>query len=133
MSNHRMNEGLRYDFVNYGDDGQLEILNQFLNNMCHGDSSSVLEIRPDPGREQRKGTPEVIFGETKETEQIIAMAQGLLAGSGRAVISRVLPPSFAPIKEAFREYTIRVFESARMIVIYKPDYVPKSTGGQIGV
>ena len=35
--------------------------------------SPIIDIRADPEREQRKGVPEVIFGETKETGQIIAM------------------------------------------------------------
>ncbi|MBV9258372.1 MAG: hypothetical protein JO215_10170, partial [Ktedonobacteraceae bacterium] len=55
-------------------------LHQELQGALSGSSSSVVETRPDSGREQRKGAPEVIFGETKETQQIIAMAQGLLAG-----------------------------------------------------
>ena len=43
----------------------------------HSTASSVVEVRPDPGREQRKGVPEIVFGETKDTAQIIVMAQGL--------------------------------------------------------
>lgn len=95
--------------------------------------SSVIETRPDPGREQRKGTPEVIFGETKEDAQIIAMARGLLAGSGRAIISRMRPLSVAPVRAAFEECVIRSSEAARSLVIYSPDYVRKSTGGRVGV
>ncbi|HET8853293.1 MAG TPA: hypothetical protein VFN02_12265, partial [Ktedonobacteraceae bacterium] len=53
--------------------------------------SPIISIRPDPEREQRKGAPEVIFGEAKETGQIISIARALLAGSGRAIISRVRP------------------------------------------
>src|SRR5437667_10078760 len=89
--------------------------------------SSEIEIRPDPGREQRKGTPEVIFGESKDVAQIIAMAQGLLKGSGRAIISRVLPEAIAPLQEAFQEYTVSVREAARAVVIYRPDYVRRRT------
>jgi NCAIR mutase (PurE)-related protein len=116
--------------VNKETDKQLELLNQLLNGE---QSSSVLEIRPDPHREQRKGAPEVIFGETKETSQIIAMAQGLLAGSGRAIISRIPQQSLAPVQEAFRAYTVRIREPARAMVIYRPDYVRKYTGGHVGV
>lgn len=91
------------------------------------------EIRPDPGREQRKGAPEVIFGETKSTAQIIAMARELLDGAGRAVISRIPAEAFVPIQEAFREYTIRTRETARAMVIYRPGYVRRDTGGHVGV
>lgn len=100
---------------------------------AQGTLSSVVEVRPDSRREQRKDAPEVIFGETKGTAQIIAMAQGLLAGSGRAIISRMPPASVAPVQEAFRAYTIRMHEAAHAMVIYEPGYVRKSTGGHVGV
>jgi len=95
--------------------------------------SSVVEIRPDGGRERRKGAPEVIFGEAKGTAQIIAMAQGLLAASGRAIISRMPPAAVMPVQEAFHAYTFHMREAARAMVIYAPEYVRKSTGGHVGV
>lgn len=95
--------------------------------------SSGIETRPDPGREQRKGTPEVIFGETKDVAQITAMAQGLLRGSGRAIISRVPPEAIAPIQAAFQAYTVVVRQAARAIIIYQPGYVRQRTGGSVGV
>ncbi|MDQ2886083.1 MAG: nickel pincer cofactor biosynthesis protein LarB [Chloroflexota bacterium] len=98
-----------------------------------GTLSSVVEVRPDSRREQRKDAPEVIFGETKGTAQIIAMAQGLLAGSGRAIISRMPSASVAPVQEAFHAYTVRMREAAHAMVIYDPGYVRKSTGGHVGV
>ncbi len=96
-------------------------------------ASRAIETRPDPGREFRKGVPEVVLGETKETEQIVAMAQGLLAGTGRAIISRVRPAAWMVLQEAFRDYSIRVREAAHAMVIYRPDYVQRSTGGKVGV
>ncbi|HYL44012.1 MAG TPA: nickel pincer cofactor biosynthesis protein LarB [Ktedonobacteraceae bacterium] len=95
--------------------------------------SSGIETRPDPGREQRKGTPEVIFGETKDVAQITAMAQGLLRGSGRAIISRVPPEAIVPIQAAFQAYTVVVRQAARAIIIYQPGYVRQRTGGSVGV
>jgi pyridinium-3,5-biscarboxylic acid mononucleotide synthase len=96
-------------------------------------ASSVVEVRPDLGREQRKGVPEIIFGETKDAAQIIVMAQGLLAGSGRAIISRLCPDSVAPVSAAFHEYKVRIHEVAHAMVIYRSDYVPVRTGGHVGV
>ena len=96
-------------------------------------SAQAIETRPDAGREFRKGVPEVILGETKGTEQIIAMAQGLLAGTGRAIISRVRPEARLALREAFRDYHIYEREAARAMVIYRPDYVQRRTGGQVGV
>jgi len=97
------------------------------------DASSEIEVRPDAGREQRKGTPEVIFGETKGVAQIIAMAQELLKESGRAIVSRVRSETIAPLQVAFQEYTVYVHESARSMVIYKPDFVRPRSGGHVGV
>lgn len=106
---------------------------QSLSSSTDVDVSSQIETRPDPGREQRKGAPEVVFGETKSDAQIISMARGLLAGTGRAIISRLRPDSMAVVQDAFREYTISTREAARAMVIYAPDYARKSTGGSVGV
>jgi len=100
----------------------------------HTNVSPVIETRPDAGREQRKGAPEVIFGETKETAQIIAMAHGLLTGTGRAIISRLRTDSLEEVKAAFQEgYTVRTHDAARAMVIYGPEFVHRSTGGHVGV
>ena len=95
--------------------------------------SSVIHTRPDPGREQWKGAPEVILGATKETAQIISMAHGLLEGTGRAIISRLRPESILPLQTEFQAYTVRTLAAARAMVIYRPDYIRKQTGGHIGV
>ncbi len=95
--------------------------------------SSGIEIRPDPGREQRKGAPEVIFGESKAVAQIIAMAQSLLTGSGRAIISRVSPEAIISLQAAFQNDTVHVREAARSVVIYRPGYVRRTTGGHVGI
>jgi pyridinium-3,5-biscarboxylic acid mononucleotide synthase len=94
---------------------------------------SIIQTHPDAGRERRKGTPEIIFGENKETSQIIAMAQGLLTGTGRAIISRLQPEAVSPVQSAFREYTVRIREAARAMVIYSPTYTRVMTGGHVGV
>jgi NCAIR mutase (PurE)-related protein len=102
-------------------------------------NSPIIDIRPDPEREKRKGVPEVIFGEVKETSQVISMAQGLLAGSGRAIISRVRPETVEVLRAAFREETFRIHKASRMVVIYSPDYVrlrdetSRPSGGHVGV
>ncbi len=92
-----------------------------------------IEIRPDPAREKRKGVPEVIFGETKTTAQVLSMARSLLEGTGRAIVSRVRPETLAALREEFQNYTLRVREEARALVIYQPGYEPARTGGRVGV
>ncbi len=106
---------------------------QKLQNSESNQVSSVIEIRPDSQREQRKGVPEVVFGETKETGQIITMARNILAESGRVIISRVRTEAIEALRESFQTYTLRIREAARAVVIYRPDYVRRSTGGYVGV
>lgn len=116
----------------------LELLKQVLDEAISkqqtaSQNACQVEICPDTGREQRKGVPEIVFGETKNVAQIIGMAQGLLAGSGRAIISRLSPDLVPSVRAAFQEYTVRVHEAARMVIISRPDYVPMHTGGHVGV
>lgn len=108
-------------------------LQQKLQNSESNTISPIIEIRPDSHREQRKGAPEVIFGETKGVGQVTAMAGNLLAETGRAIISRVQPEIVEALREPFAGYTIRHREAARAVVIYRPDYVHQSTGGHVGV
>ena len=96
-------------------------------------NSPIINIRPDPEREQRKGVPEVIFGENKETGHIIKMAEGLLTGSGRAIISRVRPEAIEALRAAFQDCTLRIREAAGTVIIYKPDYMRRTTGGHVGI
>ncbi len=121
---------------NPGERSELPSSSKFEQELQNSESSHVsplIEIRPDSQREQRKGVPEVIFGETKETGQLIAMAGKLLAGSGRAIISRAQPEAVEGLRESFPTYTIRIREPARAVVIYRPDYVRRGTGGHVGV
>lgn len=97
------------------------------------ESSTRIEIRPDPTRERRKGVPEVIFAETKTTQQVIAMAHSLLEGSGRAIISRVRPETLVALRQEFQVETLRVREDSRALVIYQSGYTPEPTGGRVGV
>ncbi len=130
-------------------DEQLEALNFLLNQQPfqHSSNSSqqklqnsesnhvseVVEIRPDFHREQRKGVPEVIYGETKDIEQIVAVARKMLNETGRTIISRVPTEAIEVLREVFNTCKVRVHGTARAVVIYKPDYVHRRTGGQVGV
>ncbi|MHB8596443.1 MAG: nickel pincer cofactor biosynthesis protein LarB [Ktedonobacteraceae bacterium] len=96
-------------------------------------SSSAVETRPDPERESRKGVPEVIFGESKEVAQVIAMARRLLQSTGRTIISRVRPEAIPAIQEAFQSSTVRLYEASRIVVLSRPDYERKHTGGRVGI
>ena len=112
---------------------QQEIERQKLQNSESSQISSVTEIRPDFQREQRKGVPEIIYGETKDIDQIVAMTRKLLDVTGRTIISRVSQEAVEILREVFHTYNVHVYAAARAVVIYKPDYVLRSTGGHVGV
>jgi len=96
-------------------------------------TSMTVEIRPDFHREQRKGVPEIIFGETKNIEQIVSMTRRIVDETGRTIISRVPTEAIEILRDVFNTHHVRVLETARAVVIYKPDYVHRKTGGQVGV
>lgn len=97
------------------------------------ETAARIEIRPDPARERRKGVPEVIFGETKTTAQVLSMAHSLLDGTGRALVSRVRPETLAALRREFQGHTLRVREAAHALAIYQPGYELARTGGKVGV
>ena len=127
--------------MEYYADEQLDLLSQMLDseqlkqgsNEVHHKEEGIVETRPDPGREHRKGIPEVIFGETKTNEQILTMARGLLNGSGRAIISRMRPEAIVTVRETFHNYKLHIREAAHAMVIYAPNYERSTTGGHVGV
>src|SRR5258708_9536058 len=89
-------------------DGQLPPVNGFrqkLQNSKSNHVSPVVEIRPDPQREQRNGVQDIIFGETKDPGQIITMTRNLLEETGRAIISRVQPEAVEARRDPFQPYT----------------------------
>lgn len=112
---------------------QQEQRRQEIQNSTGEHETAFIEVRPDPGREQRKGIPEVIFGEAKETGQIVAMAQTFLEETGRAIISRVRPEAIPELQEAFAPYSVSVREAARAVIIRTQGYTRQNTGGLVGV
>jgi len=126
-------EGSQQNLVNQSGQIHSSEFQQKLQNPESNQVSSIVEIRTDSQREQRKGVPEVIFGETKDIGQIITMTRNILEETGRAIISRVQPEAVAALREAFKTSSLRVRENARAVVIYEPGYVPRSTGGHVGV
>jgi pyridinium-3,5-biscarboxylic acid mononucleotide synthase len=133
--------------VNHHADEHLEVLDALLSQQPFKHSSSqqklqnsetsqisaAAEIRPDPHREQRKGVPEIIYGETKDIDQIVSMARTLLNEAGRTIISRVPNGAIEVLRDEFSLCHVRVYEAARAVVISKPDYILRRTGGQVGV
>jgi NCAIR mutase (PurE)-related protein len=57
----------------------------------------------------------------------------LLDESGRAILSRVGAQMMSMLREHFQGYRVQEFPRARMAVIRRPDYLPRVTGGRVGI
>ena len=69
----------------------------------------------DHQRALRAGFPEVIFGQGKTPEQVVAIAARLLARGGPVLVTRAEPPARAALREAFP--AAEVHERARCVVV----------------
>lgn len=82
----------------------------------------------DHQRSLRNGFPEVIFGEGKTKEQIVAIAQGLATKGSTVLVTRTNKEVY---EEIASKLPAKFNEQAHTIVVDAGDVVP--TGGQIAV
>ena len=91
--------------------------------------------RLDVGRELRTRIPEIVLGEGKAREDLLRIAERLLAEQGRAIISRVSEEQARALEEAFRkeDVQVEVHERARIVVLRREGQALQRTGGRVGV
>lgn len=99
--------------------------------------------RVDLGRESRKGVPEIIYAERKTIEATIAIArQFLVAGAGRAIISRARPDLAARLETELssvewqgQSVTVKIEQSnaTDIIVLRRKGVAKLDTGGRVGI
>ncbi len=90
--------------------------------------------RPDLGREQRKGVPEVIMADRKAVEQSIAIAQAFLERTGRAILIRVPPALEKRLRSEFGPpLSVEWHAASRMAIVRSQRGEPKNSGGRVGV
>ena len=95
--------------------------------------SEIAHARPDFGREDRKGIPEVILADTKTAEQVTRIAEAFLASRGRAILSRV-PAALQPqIQEHFADHGVELYAASGMMVIRARGQERPLSGGRVGV
>ena len=58
----------------------------------------------DHDRSSRKGFPEVIFGQSKTSQQILEIALRIIDVSGRVLVTRITGEKYAEIKESLPEH-----------------------------
>ena len=90
--------------------------------------------RPDFGRFQRKGVPEVILADRKTVEDSISIARQFLAREGRAIFSRVPEELEARLREELAaEAKLEWYSRARAAVLRAPGVARPETGGRVGI
>jgi len=91
------------------------------------------EARLDFGREARKGIPEIVFGQGKSDDQIVAIMRAFVERNGRALGSRLRPATLERLAAEFVECHVDTRPAAHAAAIHAPDYRRPVTGGRIGV
>jgi NCAIR mutase (PurE)-related protein len=88
----------------------------------------------DSHRELRKGVPEVILAEGKDTKHLTEIVSKMLDSRGRSIISRCNSQQIDVIKDAIPgDVDLQIFDDARMVVVKKKDFVVSFTGGKVGL
>ena len=93
----------------------------------------LIEARLDLGRAARKGIPEVVLGEAKRDDQLVAIVRAFLERNGYAIVSRARPGQLALLASEFPAARADIREQARAIALHAPDYERPVTGGHVGV
>ncbi len=91
------------------------------------------QARPDFTREPRRGIPEVILAQPKTTAQIVELARQFLMSTGRALISRIDSDVAEHVIATLPEAIPLRYELARALSLTLPSYLPRDSGGHIGV
>ena len=88
----------------------------------------------DLQRSKRTGIPEAILGEGKTASQIASAIQSHAERAGYALATRVRPEVASRISDELpKELKTAYHQTGRTLVVFRPDFEPKSTGGVIGI
>ncbi len=86
----------------------------------------------DIGRAQRKGVPEIVFGDGKSVDQFVAIVAAFLTRVTVVLASKVSPEQVAAVATPPGGAAVW-HERARMLVVRRADYSPPSARGLVGV
>ena len=92
------------------------------------------DARPDLGRAERKGVPEVIMAGEKTVEQSLQLARSFLSATGRAILSRVPAELEARLRSDFElDAKLEWWSGARAAVLRRQGQEQPKTGGRVGI
>jgi NCAIR mutase (PurE)-related protein len=87
----------------------------------------------DLDRQERAGVPEVVFGQGKSFDQVVALSRALAEQRGRAMATRLDPAWLDLVVDALKPLNVEVVHRARAIVVSRRDAVVAQSGGKIGL
>lgn len=110
----------------------------FSRNGEHPSRSGIAAVkhfaRLDVHRQERTGIPEVVYGRSKSSEQIVAILEKLATKSGQALATHVTPECAKAVQRKLgRRFQIDHNATARTVVVRQHDYELGNTGGRIAV
>ncbi len=91
-------------------------------------------LNHDKSREERCGIPEVVFGEGKSAEELVAIVDTFLKDLGRAIITRISPEKTEKVLSSIdiNKFLVVHNRKGRVLSIKKKDFVSVSVG-RVGV
>ncbi len=119
-----MNETLLRELLSNVQDGQVSI-EEALDTLNRLPYTELGFAKLDSHRALRKGFPEVIYCEGKQTYQILAIMERLTQGASPVLATRASPEVYAAVSE--RIPTVRYHDLARAMV-YEPQPLPRRKG-----
>ncbi|MCI0706915.1 MAG: nickel pincer cofactor biosynthesis protein LarB [Ignavibacteriae bacterium] len=90
--------------------------------------------RLDIERAKRTGIPEAVFAEGKSPQQVLALLLSLSEKAGYALATRVQSMVAAQVMDEIpKDRKTSYNQTGRTLLVTRPDYEPKSTGGKIAI
>lgn len=90
--------------------------------------------RLDLDRRARSGIPEVVFGQGKSPEQLLAICERMASRQGRAIASRLGPGGAEALRRALgAALEVESYAGGRLAVIARADAERVQTGGRVAV
>lgn len=92
-------------------------------------------VRIDHSRRERTGAPEVVYGQGKSIDQIVAAVQRLVTEEGRALVARLDQDLAEPVTELLSAagFDIETNIIARTVTVASPGITIQKTGGRVGI
>jgi len=96
--------------------------------------NDALSARPDYGRANRKGVPEIVLSSTKTVDQCVEIAASFLDRTGRAILSRVSPELHeALIAKYGKQGILEWYPASRIAILRTPNGIASPMGGRVGI